>query len=98
MAENKIYALICGLGHIEFSKNVDAEFTSPDGLIEVKPNDYNLIFIKDLSKVSTGSLYLLQTFCKIPQFHSLHLTEIESSEYPKCFINNFTNCSILLEP
>ena len=59
MAENKIYALICGLGHIEFSKNVDAEFTSPDGLIEVNPNDYNLIFIKDLSKVSTGSLYLL---------------------------------------
>ncbi len=59
MAEKKIYALICGLGHIEFSKNIEVEYKPPDGLIQVNPNEYNLIFIKDLSQVSTASLYTL---------------------------------------
>lgn len=53
MNDRKLYVLISGYKDISFSNKIDAEFVEPGNFLSKNPNDYDLIFIRDLNELNS---------------------------------------------
>lgn len=56
MIDRKIYVLISGYKDIKFSGNIETELVTASYLSSKNPNDYNLIFVRDLSDLNALSI------------------------------------------
>lgn len=56
MNDRKSYVLISGYKDISFSNKIEAEFVEQGNFFSKNPNDYDLIFIRDLNELNSGTL------------------------------------------